>query len=152
MSDIKEIKNNNSKDDINRAIRKFQSAFFKNRLIDFIETVKNNNSPILKTSQAYQIFEENDATVTFSIDLSQIEQGQQGRSLIVIDKVKNRLIADRIFDDFNQVVQATYYGYTSGELELMDAIRTEQQIRIGSVNEIHKITCTKISNFSFNLN
>jgi hypothetical protein len=106
----------------------------------------------LKTSQAYQIFEENDASVTFSIDLSQIEQGQYGKSLLVIDKIKNRLIADRTFDDFNQVVQTTYYGYTSGELEILDAIRTELPIRIGSDNVISMVTCTKISDFSLNLN
>ncbi len=152
LSDIKEIKNNNSKEDIYKAVNKFQSVFFKNRLIDFIETVKKNKSPILKTSQTYQIVEENDATVTFSVDLSQIEQGQQGRSLIVVNKIKNRLIADRTFDDFNQMVQTTYYGYSSGELEVLDAIRTEQPIKIGSDNEISKITCTKISNFSLNLN
>lgn len=152
LSEIKDINDKNSKEDIHRAIRKFQSAFFRNRLIDFVENIKGNNSPILKSSQAYQIFEENDATVTFSIDLSHIEPGQQGRSLVVIDKAKNRLIADRTFDEFNQVVQTTYYGYTSGELEVLGAIRTELPIRIGSDNEISMITCTKISNFSLDLN
>lgn len=152
LSEIKDIKDKNSKEDIHRAIRKFESAFFKNRLIDFIENVKNNNSPIMKASHGYQIVEENDATVTFSIDLSHIEQGQQGRSLVVIDKAKNRLIADRTFDDFNQVVQTTYYGYTNNELEALDAIRTEIPIRIGSENGISMVTCTKISDFSLNLN
>lgn len=151
VSEILELKKNNSRDDINLAIRKFQSAFFKNRLLDFIIEVRQN-SPILKSSNAFQIIEENENTVTFNIDLGQIEQGQQGRSLAVVDKTKNRLIADRTFDEFGQIIQTTYYGYSSDDIEFLDAIRTEVPIITDSDNELLLVTCVKISNFSFDLN
>lgn len=151
ISDIKQIKDTNSKEDINRALRNFQSQFFKANLENFLEEIKASN-PIVREIEEFQILEENDTYVTISLDMAQFEPGQTGINVMLIDKNKNRMVANRIYTEGDEILQTTYYGYAKGETETLDAIRVEEPLILEDQIELTKVTLTKISDLNISIN
>lgn len=151
ISDIKQIKDTNSKEDINKALRNFQSQFFKANLEKFLENIKANN-PIVREIEQFQILEENETYVTIRLDLAQFEPGQTGINVMLIDKDKNRMVANRIYTESNEILQTTYYGYTKGDSEALDAIRVEEPLILEGQIELTKVTLNKISNLNISIN
>lgn len=151
ISEIKKIKETNSKEDINRALRNFQSQFFKANLENFLEEIKASN-PIVREIEEFQILEENETYVTIRVDMAQFEPGQTGINVMLIDKTKNRMVANRIYDERDEVLQTTYYGYAKGETEALDAIRVEEPLFLEEQAEITKVTLTKISDLNISIN
>ncbi|HCX75272.1 MAG TPA: hypothetical protein DHU93_07490, partial [Algoriphagus sp.] len=84
ITEIKKIKDTNSKEDINRALRNFQSQFFKANLENFLAQIKASN-PIVREVEEFQILEENEAYVTIRVDMAQFEPGQTGINVMLID-------------------------------------------------------------------
>ncbi|RZS95689.1 hypothetical protein [Cecembia calidifontis] len=151
ISDIKQIKETNSKEDINRALRNFQSQFFKVNLEKFLENIKANN-PIVREIEEFQILEENETYVTIRVDLAQFEPGQTGINVMLIDKNKNRMVANRIYTEGYEILQTTYYGYSKKDIETLDAIRVEEPLLLEEPVEVTKVTLNKISNLNISLN
>lgn len=151
ISDIKKIKETNSKDDINKALRNFQSQFFKGNLENFLEGIKAS-SPIVREIEEFQILEENETYVTIRVDMAQFETGETGINVMLIDKGKNRMVANRIYNEWNEILQTTYYGYTKGETEALDAIRVEEPLVFEEKIDLTKVTLTKISDLNISIN
>jgi hypothetical protein len=151
ITEIKKIKETNSKEEINRALRNFQSQFFKANLENFIEQIKKSN-PIVREIEEFQILEENETYVTIRVDLAQFEPGQTGINVMLIDKNKNRMVANRIYTEGNEILQTTYYGYAKGETGALDAIRVEEPLFLEEKIELTKVTLTKISDLNISLN
>jgi hypothetical protein len=151
ITEIKKIKETNSKEQINRALRNFQSQFFKANLENFLQQIKASN-PILREIEEFQILEENETYVTIRVDMAQFEPGQTGINVILIDKNKNRMVANRIYTEGDEILQTTYYGYAKGETEALDAIRVEEPMVLEDQIELTKVTLTKISDLNITLN
>jgi hypothetical protein len=151
ITEIKKIKDTNSKEDINRALRNFQSQFFKANLENFLAQIKASN-PIVREVEEFQILEENEAYVTIRVDMAQFEPGQTGINVMLIDKEKNRMVANRIYSEGDEILQTTYYGYAKGATEALDAIRVEEPLLLEEQAEITKVTLTKISDLNISLN
>lgn len=151
ITDIKKIKDTNSKEDINRALRNFQSQFFKANLENFLEEIKASN-PIVREIEEFQILEENETYVTIRVDMALFEPGQTGINVMLIDKEKNRMVANRMYDERDEVLQTTYYGYAKGETEALDAIRVEEPLLLEEPVAVTKVTLTKISDLNISIN
>jgi len=151
ITEIKKIKETNSKEEINRALRNFQSQFFKANLENFLEQIKASN-PIVREIEEFQILEENETYVTIRVDMAQFEPGQTGINVMLIDKNKNRMVANRVYTEADEILQTTYYGYAKEEIEALDAIRVEEPIVLEDQIELTKVTLTKISGLNISLN
>jgi len=96
--------------------------------------------------------EENETYVTIRVDLAQFEPGHTGINVMLIDKNKNRMVANRIYTEGNEILQTTYYGYAKGETGALDAIRVEEPLFLEEKIELTKVTLTKISDLNISLN
>lgn len=132
-------------------MRNFQSQFFKANLENFLAQIKASN-PIVREVEEFQILEENEAYVTIRVDMAQFEPGQTGINVMLLDKEKNRMVANRMYDEGDEVLQTTYYGYAKGETEALDAIRVEEPVLLEEPAEITKVTLTKISDLNISIN
>lgn len=151
ITEIKKIKDTNSKEDINRTLRNFQSQFFKANLENFLEDLKASN-PIVREMEEFQILEENETYVAIRVDMAQFEPGQNGINVMLIDKNKNRMVANRMYTEGDEILQTTYYGYAKGETEALDAIRVEEPLLLEEPVEVTKVTLTKISELNISIN
>mgnify|MGYP005853730809 CR=1 FL=1 len=151
ITDIKKIKDTNSKEDINRALRNFQSQFFKANLENFLEEIKASN-PIVREIEEFQILEENETYVTIRVDMAQFEPGQTGINVMLVDKGNNRMVANRMYNEWDEILQTTYYGYAEGQVEALNAIRVEEPLLLEEQTEITKVTLTKISDLNISIN
>lgn len=151
ISDIKKIKSENSQEEISKALKSFQSQFFEANLKGFLEEIKGNK-PVVRQIEEFQILEENETYVTIRVEMNPSESSQPGTNVLLIDKDKNRLVANRLYDRSDEVAQTTYYGYAKGQIEALDAIRIEEPFLVEEGAEITKVTLTKLSNLNISLN
>ncbi|MFN3802837.1 hypothetical protein, partial [Belliella pelovolcani] len=150
--EIKELKKKNSKDKILKVVNKFQSYLFRDNLLEFVEELRNKNNPIVRQLNEFQLLEENETFITLRVDLNEFQEGITGSSVLLINKKDNRLVADRVYDEFGEIVKTTFYGYSKGEIESLDAIRNEEPMKIDDGSEIIKVSLSKITNLNFSIN
>jgi hypothetical protein len=86
------------------------------------------------------------------VDLKVFEPGLFGSNVMLIDKENNRMLANRMYDEADEITQTTFYGYAKGDVQALDAIRVEEPILIQGTTKITKVTLTKISDLSISLN
>lgn len=151
LADIKKIKQENKPEEIAKVLKDFQSKFFGNNLANFLDQIRGSN-PIVRQMEEFQIVEENENFVTIRVDLKVFEPGLFGSNVMLIDKENNRMLANRMYDEADEITQTTFYGYAKGDVQALDAIRVEEPILIQGTTKITKVTLTKISDLSISLN
>jgi len=143
VNKIKKIGKNYTANEINQTIATMQGTQFIDNLNDFIANASANN---------VQIIEQGDNYVTLRMSLSLVDPNLDQDCVLLIDKSNNRLVGNRIYSMDNKLLQTTYFGYNTGEVQSINAIKTIQKITLPSGFEVDQITLEKIDNFKFNLN
>lgn len=140
---IKEVGKNYTAKEINQTIATMQGTQFISNLNDFIANAGANN---------VQIIEQGDNFVTLRMPLSNVDSNLDQDCVLLIDKSKNRLVGNRIYSSDNKLLQTTYFGYNTGAVQSINAVKTIAKITLPSGFEIDQINLDKIENFKFNLN
>lgn len=150
---IKDIGENFSIEDINDVITTMQGHHLIDNLEEFIKNLENDNSHLTRSSGSpITIIEQGENYVTLRMPLNNIEQAMTQESVLLIDKTLNKIVGTRIYNDSNQLLQSTFFGYNKGEVQSLNAIKTIQKIQLLSGNEIDMISYSKIDDMEFNLN
>jgi hypothetical protein len=143
VNKIKELGKNYTPEEINQTIATMQGHQFINNLNEFINNAQANN---------VQIVEQGDNFVTLRMALSNVDANLDGDCVLLIDKAKNRLVGNRIYSADNKLLQTTYFGYNTGQVQNINAMKTISKVTLPSGFEIDEINLEKIDNFKFNLN
>jgi len=143
VADIKELGKNVSLNDINNTIATMQGQQFAANLETFIANAAQNG---------VQILEQGEDFVTMRMPMSTIDPKIQEETVLLIDKKKNRVVANRIYGVNNELLQSSYFGYNTGTQEYLTAIKQEGNIVLPSGKTATLETNSKIDNFNFSLN
>tara|TARA_B110000908_G_C10206165_1_gene427830 strand:- start:367 stop:1275 length:909 start_codon:yes stop_codon:yes gene_type:complete len=149
---IKDIGKDFTPEDINDVITTMQGHNLIDNLEEFIKNLEEENNHLQKSSGSpITIIEQGDNYVTLRMPLNNIEQAMSQESVLLIDKKLNKIVGTRIYSN-NQLLQSTFFGYNTGDIKSLNAIKTIQKIQLLSGNEIDMISYSKIDNMEFNLN
>lgn len=128
---------------INRILANMQGHLYVENLNRFIENAAENG---------IEVMEHNDHLVTLRADFKRIDPRAEGSSVILVDRIRNRLLGVRIYDSANTLIQSVVYGYNRGERQTLNAIKVEQNQELVNGIEVKLITYIKIDNLEFSVN
>lgn len=129
--------------DLNEAMAKMQGQFFEDNINEFIEDAIKKGAQVLKQEDHY---------IALRISMKQIDPRIKEEAVLLINRKINKLVGSRIYDANNELVQKTYYGYSKGKAQLLNAIKTEEKMTLPSGKTVNMISYLKIDNLKFNLN
>jgi hypothetical protein len=150
---IKEIGSKSSPEEINEVIATMQGHQLIGNLEEFIKDLEDNI--LLQKSSSgspITIIEQGENYVTLRMPLNNVEQAMNQESVLLIDKTLNKIVGTRIYDQNNQLLQSTFFGYNNGEVKSLNAIKTTQKVQLPSGDEVDMISYSKIDDMQFNLN
>lgn len=143
VNKIKELGRNFTAEEISQTIATMQGHQFINNLNDFITNATSNN---------IQILEQGSNFVTLRMPLNMVDPNLSQECVLLIDKSKNKLVGTRIYNSDDKLLETTYFGYNTGDVQSLNAIKTVEKITLPSGFEIDQISFDKIENLKFNLN
>jgi len=136
---IKSLKDKFSIDDINATVASFQGQRFIDNLEEFIRTAPTNNITV-----------SNEGNGLLKLKFPPSENGNV--AIILVDKDKNRMMGNEIYNAKNELLQRVLFAYNTGEVKSIKAIRTTQPFILPSGKKVNSRTLSHIENFKFNLN
>ena len=136
---IKSLKDKFSIDDINATVASFQGQQFIDNLDEFIRTAPANNITV-----------SNGGNGLLKLKFPPSENGNV--AIILVDKDKNRMMGNEIYNAKNELLQRVLFAYNTGEVKSIKAIRTTQPFILPSGKKVNSRTLSHIENFKFNLN
>ena len=143
VNKIKALGKKFTAEEISQTIATMQGHQFIDNLNDFIANATSNNIQILEQGSNY---------VTLRMPLNMVDPNLDQECVLLIDKSKNRLVGNRIYSSDDKLLQTTYFGYNTGDVQSLNAIKTVEKITLPSGFEIDQVSLDKIDNLKFNLN
>ena len=99
-----------------------------------------------------RLIDHNKWFATVRTNLSDVQPGATGASVVLIDMNIKRVVATTIYDEKDNLIMRTYYGYEKEGVPILNVTRTETLLELPSGAEVMQITQSKFTNHDFNLN
>ena len=139
---VKELGSKFTAEDINSTIATMQGQKFIGNLEDFIAKAPANG---------IQVLEQGEDFVSLRMPLNKIDSRMKQESVLLIDKKLNKIVGNRIYNEHNEILQSTLYGYNSGEIKSLCAIKVNQKVKLPSGQQVDMELNTRIDELKFTL-
>ena len=137
VEDIKEMSAQCSDKELANAFSAMQGNVFDKKMEQIISEAETKGN----------LIEHDEQHATIRVNLSEIEPHAKGDCVTILDKKNKRIVASTIYDEIEKTMLRTFYGYTGEGAQTLDAVRTEQLIKLPSGAKAWQITCSKYENF-----
>jgi len=144
VKQIKELKDEYTQEEINKTIATMQGHQYIENLDEFL---KNNSQ-----EKGITVIEQGDSYVTIRMDMSVEDSKNEHDIVLLIDKLRNKMVGNRIYGANDELLQTTYFGYNNGEQQYLSAIKTEQKMLLPSGKSVTLLTHNSIDNFKLDIN
>jgi hypothetical protein len=140
---IKEMGSKYSAADINNFISTMQGYAFADDLEAYLKDAAKSGTEVLDLGNGY---------VTVRESLNKIDVRNMESVVLLFDKNINKLAGYRLYDQANNLLQSTLYGYNKGEIESLCAIQTIQKIHLPSGKAAKMFTQNAIEDLKISIN
>lgn len=144
IAGIKKLGDEYSQDEINQTIATMQGHPYLHKLDEFIAQAP--------TKEGITVLEQGETYATIRVDMMAMDNKSTYDVVYLMDRIRNKIAGQRIYDKDDKITQTSYYGYNNGKQQYLNAIKTEQNYELPTGNQIKMVSNSYIDNYQININ